>query len=431
MSTNTTPETPADGSNNAVRCYYEILGVPRDADERTIQQAHRRLARQHHPDRPNGNAELFRQVQSAYECLTNDRQWYDEHRDAILRGWTINNDDGSSFSVDVARAMTPSFCSDTATFYSAYSRLFTAIYKEESQANPDQADYLNVPLGTADSDYITVVAVFYQAWNSFASVRSYAWADVYDTTTDAIDRRMRRAMEDANQKARSRARKDRNNEVRRLVQWVQHRDVRVMAWNEQRAREKERQQKEAAEQQRQVKVEQAALRAEWSRQQREEMVAVEEQDRIQGRVRLADLEDEEYEYAVGGKKKKKKGKKKKSREERDTLQKDFEDDGNSEKDLAESSEMDNNVVSACDFEGKDTGEEAHPPECTVSLDTSNKDDEDCVEDVEPDTWRCECCRKDFKSEAQLENHLKSKKHKAMFKKYTEILKSMEEDVSLQ
>src|SRR3990172_5345520 len=30
--------------------YYKILGVPRDADDRTIKQAYRRLARKHHPD---------------------------------------------------------------------------------------------------------------------------------------------------------------------------------------------------------------------------------------------------------------------------------------------------------------------------------------------------------------------------------------------
>ena len=35
---------------------------------------------------------------------------------------------------------------------------------------------------------------------------------------------------------------------------------------------------------------------------------------------------------------------------------------------------------------------------------------------EPHSWRCECCRKDFKSEKQFDNHIKSKKHKEMSKK---------------
>ena len=32
-------------------------------------------------------------------------------------------------------------------------------------------------------------------------------------------------------------------------------------------------------------------------------------------------------------------------------------------------------------------------------------------------WRCEYCRKDIKSQNQLANHMKSKKHKEKFKKY--------------
>ena len=32
------------------RDYYEVLGVPRDADENAIKSAYRKLARQYHPD---------------------------------------------------------------------------------------------------------------------------------------------------------------------------------------------------------------------------------------------------------------------------------------------------------------------------------------------------------------------------------------------
>merc|ERR1712166_100545 len=50
------------------------------------------------------------------------------------------------------------------------------------------------------------------------------------------------------------------------------------------------------------------------------------------------------------------------------------------------------------------------------------------ESEEPDIWRCECCRKDFKSEAQMENHMKSKKHKTALKKYEAKLKKREEEI---
>ena len=36
---------------------------------------------------------------------------------------------------------------------------------------------------------------------------------------------------------------------------------------------------------------------------------------------------------------------------------------------------------------------------------------------EPDSWRCAICRKDFKSDKQFENHVRSKKHKEAVKKY--------------
>src|SRR3990172_6666432 len=54
------------------RDFYEVLGVPRDADEKTLKAAFRKLAMQHHPDRNPGDhtAEIkFKEVSAAYECL--------------------------------------------------------------------------------------------------------------------------------------------------------------------------------------------------------------------------------------------------------------------------------------------------------------------------------------------------------------------------
>jgi curved DNA-binding protein CbpA len=50
------------------RDYYAILGVPPDADERTIKQAYRQLARRFHPDTRSeaGSTERFLEVQAAY-----------------------------------------------------------------------------------------------------------------------------------------------------------------------------------------------------------------------------------------------------------------------------------------------------------------------------------------------------------------------------
>jgi curved DNA-binding protein len=65
--------------------YYEILGVSPDADEKTIKQAYRKLARQHHPDVNPGNKEAeekFKTINEAYQALSNPepRKKYDELR---------------------------------------------------------------------------------------------------------------------------------------------------------------------------------------------------------------------------------------------------------------------------------------------------------------------------------------------------------------
>ena len=58
---------------------YNILGVPRTASAEEIKKAYRQKAKQHHPDRPDGNAEMFKRVNEAYEILSNSdkRNAYD------------------------------------------------------------------------------------------------------------------------------------------------------------------------------------------------------------------------------------------------------------------------------------------------------------------------------------------------------------------
>src|SRR3954466_10019597 len=71
------------------RDYYELLGVPRDADDVQIKKAFRALARKLHPDvsdDPDAE-ERFKEVAEAYEVLSNKetRQLYDRYGHAGLR----------------------------------------------------------------------------------------------------------------------------------------------------------------------------------------------------------------------------------------------------------------------------------------------------------------------------------------------------------
>lgn len=68
-----------------MRDYYEILGVPRNATEKELKEAYRRLVRKYHPDlNPNNREEaekIFREINEAYEVLSDPekRKLYDKY----------------------------------------------------------------------------------------------------------------------------------------------------------------------------------------------------------------------------------------------------------------------------------------------------------------------------------------------------------------
>src|SRR5690349_9337442 len=67
-----------------MRDFYEVLDVPRDADEDTIKKAYRKAALKWHPDRNPGNGEAgekFKEIAEAYQVLGDSakRQAYDRY----------------------------------------------------------------------------------------------------------------------------------------------------------------------------------------------------------------------------------------------------------------------------------------------------------------------------------------------------------------
>jgi molecular chaperone DnaJ len=71
--------------------YYQILGVPRDADVEQVKKAYRKLALQYHPDRNEGSKdaeERFKEITQAYEVLRDPekRSVYDRFGEQGLKG---------------------------------------------------------------------------------------------------------------------------------------------------------------------------------------------------------------------------------------------------------------------------------------------------------------------------------------------------------
>lgn len=72
------------------RDHYEVLGISRGASEDEIKSAHRRLAREHHPDlnKSDDAADRFNEIQLAYDVLSDPekRQRYDRFGHAGVDG---------------------------------------------------------------------------------------------------------------------------------------------------------------------------------------------------------------------------------------------------------------------------------------------------------------------------------------------------------
>ena len=281
-----------------------------------------------------------------------------------------------------------------------------------------------------------VLSVFYKSWECFSSALNFAWEDTYNAREDAPSRRVRRLMEEENNKARKAAKKVYKNDILQLVAFVKKRDPRYKAHLEEQERLKKEREERQKEEKIQRKKEQQKAKEAWREAMALEMEKEEEEDRLRGRIRLADLEDD---YDYGGGKKKKRGKKKNRKQQ--AIEKQQEEVAQAEAETAatnpengdENSES-GEATPASPIDGADAAqndddqqqqiEEPLAPEIAEEdADYSESESED-----EPESWRCDICRKDFKSEGQYQNHLRSKKHKEAVKKHEAKMKKKEQQI---
>ncbi|XP_014995323.2 dnaJ homolog subfamily C member 21 isoform X1 [Macaca thibetana thibetana] len=357
-----------------MKCHYEALGVRRDASEEELKKAYRKLALKWHPDKNLDNAaeaaEQFKLIQAAYDVLSDpqERAWYDNHREALLKGGL--DGEYQDDSLDLLRYFTVTCYSgygdDEKGFYTVYRNVFEMIAKEELESVLEEEVDDFPTFGDSQSDYDTVVHPFYAYWQSFCTQKNFAWKEEYDTR-QASNRWEKRAMEKENKKVRDKARKEKNELVRQLVAFIRKRDKRVQAHRKLVEEQNAEKARKAEEMRRQQKLKQAKLA---------------EQYREQSWMTMANLEKELQEMEA-------------------RYEKEF-GDGSDENEMEE-------------HELKD-GE-----------DGKNSDE---AEDAELyDDLYCPACDKSFKTEKAMKNHEKSKKHREMVALLKQQLEEEEENFS--
>ncbi|KAG4929816.1 hypothetical protein AAZX31_17G075700 [Glycine max] len=256
-------------SSAAKRCHYEVLGLPRDCAPDEIRSAYRRLALQRHPDKlvKSGLSQeeataQFQELQHAYEVLSDpkERAWYDSHRSQIL--FSDPNTVSNSFVPDLfsffSNTVYSGYTNTAKGFYKVYSDVFDKIHANEinfaRKLGLDSDAVRQAPvMGNLDSPYAQVTA-FYSYWLGFCTVMDFCWVDEYDVMAGP-NRKSRRIMEEENNKVRRKARREYNDTVRRLGDFVKKRDKRVIDMKVKRSVEEERKKEEERERKRRLEKE--------------------------------------------------------------------------------------------------------------------------------------------------------------------------------
>jgi len=414
-----------------MRCHYEVLGVERDVDDEALKKAYRKLALIWHPDKNIQQMELatetFKEIQASYAVLSDkhERAWYDDHREAILRGVPSHgggraggssgddlDDDGFDLWAYFSSSAYSGFGDDERSFYSVYGRIFDTIDRAERESGPRG----RAPAPELGGNYSSWADLrsFYSFWESFSTCKPFASVDLYDTRA-AANRQVRRAMEKENEKARAGARRKANECVRALAAYVKKRDRRYIEHVAAAERERAAAAEKAAAERKTKQAEHDAQRAQERRERTAEWDASEAGAEID--ELLANYSGEEEEGRAARRKKGKKGKR-----------------GVAAGGVAQ----DAHVRAACK-EG--AGESGVATSAAVESDGIGASAADTVqtaaaleaaelEAVEVETagslW-CAACNKYFKNLRQWQNHEQSKKHLLRVKQLRAELEAEDRD----
>ena len=176
-----------------------------------------------------------------------ERAWYDSHRDQILSSGGRHQAGGSNEPTGEcpdegldpghlrrSDAYKGGYTDAPNGFYRVFETHFTKVASQEQAAYERQKSYtekLEKPEVAPEfgSSHATEpqVKAFYSFWLNFQSVKDFAWADVHNPAS-APSRKIRRLMEDENNKRRRAAKSAFVAEVRDLAAFAKTKDKRML-----------------------------------------------------------------------------------------------------------------------------------------------------------------------------------------------------------
>ncbi len=167
------------------RDYYKILGVDKNADEKTIKRAYRKLAQQYHPDKnPNNKVseEKFKEINEAYEVLgdADKRSKYDQLGQNYHRyQQTGGRPDGFDYSQWFARGAPGGGYQSSVNFEDilgseggSFSDFFRAIFGEQmrqQQASRGRDQEHTVEITLEEAYHGTTRSISYEGGQSFTA----------------------------------------------------------------------------------------------------------------------------------------------------------------------------------------------------------------------------------------------------------------------